>query len=554
MATGIQTGMNRGSRSGISRNSQLGKGAPGGGGGPLGKLSEIWGNLGKATKIGISVLAVLVVLGGVGGFLYSNSTAYVKLYPAKLSDEDIKEISTALTAMQIPHNIDLVEGIMLPPDKRIPAQVKLAEMSLPRKPVLTEDKVEGGMGKTAEERKATRQQLLEGDITLALREMEGINDAMVKLAVPDKTFFQDDSKRVTARVFLNLKNGYEPSREQIAGMLALVSASVPELEAKNVQIIDQKGVNLSAKVPQEGNGYVASGTQLEIQAAEEARLQEKAQQALDQAVPGKTKVSVNLEMDFSKREEERFTPGSASDEGVVMESRQITREVLNKGDKGGDSVGEQLSTGGKKPKEGSDYVNEKEASNYMIQQHKTKVVDTGFRVKRITASVLADNLSDDEKAAIAGSVAKAIGIDESRGDEVSVDNIAFQRNLNDTASNPFAAGASQAAEPAATGVSGQHLATAMAVGAAMVLGLIGMFLFKQHKVHEGQGTIIATNPSGLTTTSITDHFTEKSGKTTGPTSTAGATQVNTTEELEKLVKERPTKVAEMLKSTWLSQS
>ena len=53
MATGIQTGMSRGSRSGISRNSQLGKGAPGGGGGPLGKFAEIWNKLGKGAKIGI---------------------------------------------------------------------------------------------------------------------------------------------------------------------------------------------------------------------------------------------------------------------------------------------------------------------------------------------------------------------------------------------------------------------------------------------------------------------------------------------------------------------
>ncbi len=88
----------------------------------------------------------------------------------------------------------------------------------------------------------------------------------------------------------------------------------------------------------------------------------------------------------------------------------------------------------------------------------------------------------------------------------------------------------------------------------MLLGLMGLFLLKQHKVQEGQGTIITAAAGGVTSTSITDHFTEKSGKTTAPTTSAGATQVNTTDQLEQLVKERPTKVAEMLKSTWLSQS
>lgn len=553
MATGIQTGMNRGSRSGISRNSQLGKGAPGGGGGPLGKLTEVWANTSKGVKIGISVLMVLVVLGGVGFFFHSSSNSYQKLYPAKLSDNDIKEISSALTGMQIPHKIDLVDGIMVHPDQRIPAQVKLAELNLPRHAVLTHDQVEGGMGKTAAEQKAIRQQLLEGDITLALRQMDGINDAMVKLAIPDKTYFQDDSKQVTARVFLNLRQGHQPSRDQIGGMLALVAASVPELDTKNVKIIDSKGVDLSAKVPQGENGMVASGTQLELQTQEESRLQQKAQSKLDEVVPGKAKVSVNLEMDFSKTEEMRYTPGSAADEGVVVESRQVTREKLNKGEKES-TGGVELMNGAKPDKDGSDYVNEKQAENFKIAEHTKKTVDTGFRTKRITASVLADNVSDEEKAAIAGFVANAIGIDEARGDSVIVENIAFQRQDILPAGEGMPIFPANQANPASLAPSGQHVATAMAVGAAMLLGLIGMFLFKQHKVQEGQGTIITTGSSHVTATSITDHFTEKSGKTTAPHTSAGATQVNTTDELEKLVKERPTKVAEMLKSTWLSQS
>ena len=237
MATGIQTGMNRGSRSGISRNSNLGKG-PGGGGGPLGKVTEIWNNLGKGAKIGISVLLTLVVVGVGVGYLHSANNAYVKLYPAKLSDNDVREISTALTEMRIDHKIDVVDGIMLHPKKRVAAQAMLASRSLPREPVLTHDQVQGGLGKTAAEQKATRQRLLEGDITLALRAMEGINDAKVKLAVPDKTYFQDDTKQTTARIFLRLSQGVQFNRGQIAAMLNMVAASVPELTPENVTIIE----------------------------------------------------------------------------------------------------------------------------------------------------------------------------------------------------------------------------------------------------------------------------------------------------------------------------
>ncbi len=555
MATGIQTGMNRGSRSGISRNSGLGKGGPGGGG-PLDKIKGMWEGAGKFAKMAVVGGFLTVLLVAAGFYMHSAGNAYVKLYPAKMSDNDIREVATALTSLRIDHQIDLVEGIMLHPDNRLAAQAKLAEMNLPRRPVLTHDQVEGGMGKTAAEQKAIRQQLLEGDITLALRQMEGVNDAMVKLAIPESTYFQDESKQVTARIFLNLAPGTQMDRGRISGMMNLVASSVPELKTENVTIIDSKGNDLSAMIPKEvSQGVVASGTQLEVHAKEEIRLQQKAQQALDKAFPGRTQVSVNLEMDFSKVEKENFTPGGAGDERVVVESRQITREKLNRGDKNeGEALGETMSGGSAKPKDGSDYVNEKEAVNYMIGQTKEKRVDTGFRIKRLTASILADNVSEKEKSAIAGFVRDAIGIEEGRGDNINVQSIPFQKNLQ-ASNSAFGMAPPSAVQQQTTGsaITGQHVAAAVGVGALMLLGLVGVFLFKQHRVQEDRGTIIYSPNASSTTATITDHFTEKNGKTNAPVSSAGATQVNTTEELEKLVKERPTKVAEMLKSTWLSQ-
>ncbi len=557
MATGIQTGMQRGSRSGISRGSALGKGAPGGGGSPLEKAQEIWKSLGKGPRIAIGVLFTVLLCGGAIFGLHASKNQHVDLYPTKMTANDVTEVSAALIEMRIEHTVsETNDGILVHPKDRIRTQAALATRNLPRAPVLTADAVEGGMGKTAAEQKAIRQQLLEGDITLALRAMEGVNDARVKLAIPDKTYFQDESKQTTARVLLSVSPGAQLSRERIQGMVNLVAFSVPELRTENVAIIDSSGQDLTAMLPgADASGIGISGTQLEVQAQEEIRLQQKAQQALDEVMPGRTKVSVNLDMDFSKYEEERFTPGGAADDGVVVESRQVTRELLNKGDKDSSSEGHLMSSASRKDGS-SDYVNEKESVNHMVQQHKVTRVDTGFRVKRLTASILADNVSDDEKSAIAGYVRNAIGIDLARGDEVAVHSIAFDRQMMGGAAGMAGgfAPAEQIPAAAGAGINASHLTAAFTVGAAMLLGLVGLFLVKQHKVQEHQGTIITATAGGVTSTTITDHFTEKSGKTTGPAASAGATQVNTTDQLEQLVDERPTKVAEMLKSTWLSQS
>lgn len=551
MATGIQTGMQRGSRSGISRGSALGKGAPGGGGGPLGKFSEILKGMSKGMKIAIGSLIAVLVFGGAGFALHSQGNKYVDLYPTRMTENDVREVSAALTDMRVDHRVnETSDGILLHPSKKIAMQGALASRNLPRTPVLTPDKVEGGMGKTAAEQKAIRQQLLEGEITLAFRSMEGINDARVKLAVPDKTYFQDDKKHTTARVLLSLKPEMQVNRERVKGMVNLVAASVPELRPEDVTILDTAGRDLTAMVPKDDNGsMVASGTQLEIQAAEEMRLQKKAQEALDMAMPGRTKVSVNLDMDFSKVEEENFTPGGVGDDGVVASSRQIKREVLDRGKGGNGEPAQQMNTtGGKKD---GDYLNEVESTNYMVSQTKKKRVDTGFRVKRLTASVLADNVSEKEVAAISGFVQDAIGIELSRGDKISVNSFPFDRSINESIQDPFAAPLAVPQEQAAGVPTGALVGVAVA-GAAMMLAVLGMFLFKQHSVRGDQGTIISSPAGGLTSTSITDHFTAKDGKTTAPATSAGATQVNTTDQLEQLVKERPTKVAEMLKSTWLS--
>lgn len=555
MATGIQTGMQRGSRSGISRGSALGKGAPGGEGGMFGKVSEIWKGLSKGARAGILSLVGVLFMGGLAFGVYHQTSKYVSLYPSKMTDNDVREASAALTDLRIDHEISVTnDGIMVSPSKRAQAQALLSSRGLPREPVLTRADVEksGGIGKTVAEQEAIRKQLLEGDITLAFRAMDGVNDAQVTLAVPKKSSFQDDDVRTTASIRLNLKPDATLSRDKIRGMVNMVAACVPELKPEDVNIIDNEGKELTALLPKGTDGHlVAGGSNLEVQSGEEKRLQKKAQEALDQALPGKTKVSVNLDMDFSKVEEERFTPGGSADDGVVVQSRQIKREVLDRSGKGASEGGAtQVSTSSGKKGDG-DYVHEVESLNNLIAQNKIKRVDTGFRIKRLTCSVLTDNLSDKEVAAVAGFVSSAIGIDPTRGDVVTVSNTPWDHSMATSAAQDFAA-APAPIQDAATGVPAGTVAMVAVAGAAMMLVVLGMFLFKQHGVRADQGTIISSAAGGITSTAITDHFTDKSGKMTAPTNAAGATQVNTTDQLEQLVKERPTKVAEMLKSTWLS--
>lgn len=59
------------------------------------------------------------------------------------------------------------------------------------------------LGRSAWEQRAIAQQLLEGEIASLLRSLPGIDDALVKLSVPDKVYaLPPDGEKTTARVFI----------------------------------------------------------------------------------------------------------------------------------------------------------------------------------------------------------------------------------------------------------------------------------------------------------------------------------------------------------------
>lgn len=556
MATGIQTGMRSGSRAGLTGRSAAK------GGGPLGKFQEIWGGLGKGAKVGIGVLLVLVVLGG-GFFAHqSSSNAFVPLYTTELTPTDKKEVAMKLTELGIDHRVDIVDGILLHPSHRAKAQVALAAHGLPRHPIMTADKSSAMTAKTSAEQKALRQRILEGELTETIRQVEGVADAYVKLAIPEETYFRDDSRQTTARVLIKMQPGSELNRQSIGGLVHLISFAVPDLQPEGVKIIDSTGRDLTAMLPKGPNGeggMGGAGTQHETKTQVEKDLETKVQEHLDTILgPGRAKASVNAELDFAHFQKTTKSYGGAGDNGTVIVGKQHKVEKFNKDPHRGASQSEaqmmssdasQTSTGtGDK----NNYVNETTVTKVKADERTVTTVDKSYRIKRLTCSVTVDNLRDDMRSKVAGIVRSAIGIDEARGDEVVVESLPFHRETAMMPAQdltPPGGWGSQAGAPA--GLNTGHLTAAVTVGAAIFLGLIVMFLVKQNQVHNNQRKPILASGGGATSTGIADLLNEKSGKSTAA-GNAGETKVNTTDQLEQLAKERPTKVAEMLKSTWLS--
>lgn len=561
MATGIQTGMRTGSGPLATGRGPLGKPPGGGGGGGLGKIGAMWGGLSPKVRILIFCAIGLLVAGGVLFSVISTANKPTELYATKLSEDDVKEVSMKLTEWNMPHQVAVTnDNILISPSHKVAAQARLASHGLPRHPIMTASNAPapGGMNTmTEKEKDAVSKRILEGELTDSMRQMDGIADAYVKLGLPEKSLFDEGQEGAKAAVMLKLKPASQLTRDQITGIVNLVAYSVPELKPEAVRIIDTNGRDLTANLPLNGGevGMAPTG-QSEFRTGLEQDLKNKVEQQLAMVLgQQRFAAQVTAEIDFSQNETTRETVGGAGDGGKVVTGTQVREERFNK--KGGEETeggAVQMSSttaGGKKD---GTYVKTEKSEKVEVNKSVVRNVDTAPRIKRLTASVAVDNLKDDQVAAVAGLVRDAIGYDEARGDSITVKSVPFAAASLPTIYSDMATAINNNTAPSAgTGVTSsvdpKVLAALAFVPALVLLALIAVFVTRQRQVQAGQSQLVLGASNGATSSDIADLLNEKSGKTKA----MGETRVNTTDQLEKLAKERPTKVAELLKSTWLSQ-
>ncbi|MGM9993039.1 MAG: flagellar basal-body MS-ring/collar protein FliF [Candidatus Bruticola sp.] len=562
MATGIQTGMRTGSGPLATGRGPLGK-PPGGAnnGSPLGKLGAMWTGMNPKVRIAIVCVVVLMVVGMVGLNVYSSANQPVELYATKLSEDDVKDVSMKLQEWNIPHQVAQTnDNLLVSPKDKVRAQAQLASHGLPRHAVMTAATKPDSSGintMSEKEKDDIRKQVLEGELTESMRQMDGVADAYVKLGLPERTLFDNGQEGAKAAVMLKLKPGAQLSRDQITGIVNLVAYSVPDLKAENVKIVDTNGRDLTANLPINGNNFgMAPSSQLEYKLALEKHLKDKVEQQLATVLGAqKFAAQVTAEVDFSQNEVQREVVGGPDDSGKVKVGGQKRVEQYNKDGNSSSSSNDddgavQMDTSSTEKKKGT-YVKTEESEKYEVNKTISKNVDTSPRIQRLTVSVAVDNLKPDQEAAIAGLVKDAIGINESRGDSVTVKSVPFATATLDGVYSEMAAGMASGNTPVAppsSGISTSTLAAIAFIPAVLLMALVAVYVSRQRQVKASQSQLILGASTGSASSDIADLLNEKSGKSKA----MGETRVNSSDQLERLAKERPNKLAEMIKNTWLS--
>jgi flagellar M-ring protein FliF len=234
-----------------------------------------------------------------------------KVLFANVSEKDGGAIVEKLGQMNVPYRFAEGSGTILVPAAQVyELRLKLTAAGLPKGSVTGYELLDKSpFGQTQGQERINLQRALEGELTRTIQTLSSVNAARVHLALPNQNGFFREQQKPSASVVLTLHPGSTLDRAQLAGIVHLVSSSVPELNAKAVSVLDGSGTLLSG---QESTGAQGLDTQQlqylhEVEASHLKRVVD-----LLEPVVGRDnlRASVTAEIDFSQTEStsEEFKP------------------------------------------------------------------------------------------------------------------------------------------------------------------------------------------------------------------------------------------------------
>lgn len=397
---------------------------------------------------------------GVAVVLWSRGPNYGLLY-AGLDQKDAAAITQALQTTNTPYQLG-ADGasISVPAADLAAVRLKLAAQGLPQGSAGTAVSVPGadspfGMSDLAE--RTRYQQMLETDLGNTIAGLQSVRAARVHLALPKPSAFIRDNRQASASVLVTLYQGRQLDASQVAAIVHLVASSVPELDARQVSVVDQQGQLLTVNDP-DSAGAVGD-SRLRLATRMENTYAQRIEELLTPLVgPGRVRAQVSADLDFSQSEKATET---YNHENPALRSEQVSSEQRRDGSAGAvpgalsnqppNTVAQPTAA---KPGAGPAAANATAATNnsagessnsatrnYELDRTVSHTSDPAGRLSRLTVAVVVDNkwvpdnkggksvaFSAQELEHLTELTKNAVGFSQTRGDSVSVINQPFHKD------------------------------------------------------------------------------------------------------------------------------
>ena len=450
----------------------------------LDKAKNQWNKWSKAQK-GIfgGVIALIVVAVIVLGTV-STRDGRVSLFNAPINDtQAFERIVTRLEEENVPFTTT-ADGRIYVDNSRVARRLKavvVQEGLLPSNMDVWSFLNVNQFTVTDFEQKEKVRLAIAKDLEALLKSLDDVDNASVKIAMPETELFAEDNKPVTASVVItpSFSSDLVTNRAKIEGIERLVTRAIPRIDRENITITDNSGIELNSKNFQVVDRLHLTEAQLKIKQKAEKLLYEKVKRVLTNNGVGSapippSRISISpVEIDMQFNEESYIydeilpiilkadNPDTPYDDQQIIE-KVLVESVVNTEEYNGTGFNPEGPAGveGQVPPAYKDlqglvarYGKDQSESRYETSKKQTTVNKTPWQINGISVSVLIDGITVKERDAsgnyiesenggiqrsyvpvdeetlrsLRSAVEGAIRYDQNRGDIVEVRNVQFDR-------------------------------------------------------------------------------------------------------------------------------
>lgn len=399
---------------------------------PLQGLLSVWTNLNARRQI-IVILASAAIIASVMFLARSAGQKDLALLFGGLEPAAAADVVTALDQRGAIYEVR-GGGIYVDATQRDALRMSLAGENLPAVGAQGYELLDGlsGFGTTSQMFDAAYWRAREGELARTILANPSIRAARVHISTPSGRPFQAREKPTAAVTVSTGAGGLSSS--QITALQFLVGSAVTGLSPADVAIIDDENGLMSDAPGQSAAGQPNEMTEV---------LRQRAERLLAARVgPGNAIVEVAME---TVRQSESIVERTVDPDSRIAISTDVRESAETSQDSRGGNVtvasnlpdGDAAGDGGSANNENSET---RALTNYEVSQTERQIIKTAGDVRRLTVAVLVNEIPEtaadgtvtftpraaEEMAALQELVSLAVGLDEARGDLITVQSMQFE--------------------------------------------------------------------------------------------------------------------------------
>ncbi len=407
---------------------------------------DFFNGLEPAKRVGMVALSVLIAGAVATMLVWATKTRYEVLY-TDLNREDAKKISVLLEEKRIPYQTSNdSKTIMIPKEQVNRFRLEIATLGVNFSGTVGYEVFDKqSFGTTSFVQKVNKQRALEGELVKTIKYIRGISRARVHLSIPESSPFVSEKRPPSASVVIELDRGVELTKAEIQGMAHLVSSSVEGMRPDAVVILDDRGKRLSENMGDSVSAQASNRMALETQL--NSKYEKQIEEILSRVVgEGRVIAKVAVQMDFT--ESVSTETSYDSENTAVLSEVKNTQQLQGSRPSPQGIPGARANLPGEVPQPGipetrNDVNKELSTRNFNVPTKVTKSKNPTGQISQITAAVMIDgkripvvgengvtttqyeNWSEADLANFRAIVSSALGVNDKRGDIVTIKNMEF---------------------------------------------------------------------------------------------------------------------------------